>query len=180
MGGRQGRSPQVQACFHARDGRRAASAQGCPHRYVALYFCGGRMGMAAERVRFACCIPHLSNWGTPPTLTGWFCPIFPAVFLLPMMLLICPRRCRRQLRCISTAPSDLAALRQRPEFTYDGVWMLFDIDTSRLSTRARRFNATLPENLLAAIDSHVAEYGGSRSGFLAEAARDKLASFGKH
>jgi len=77
-------------------------------------------------------------------------------------------------------PSDLAALRQRPEFTYDGVWMLFDIDTSRLSTRARRFNATLPENLLAAIDSHVAEHGGSRSGFLAEAARDKLASFGKH
>ena len=29
-------------------------------------------------------------------------------------------------------PSDLATLRTRPEFAYDGLWMLFDIDTSRL------------------------------------------------
>ena len=33
---------------------------------------------------------------------------------------------------------------------------------------------TLPENLLAAIDDYVAKHGGSRSGFLAEAARAKL------
>ena len=73
-------------------------------------------------------------------------------------------------------PSDLATLRTRPEFAYDGLWMLFDIDTSRLTTRAKRFNATLPENLLAAIDDYVKTHGGSRSGFLAEAAREKLRS----
>lgn len=72
------------------------------------------------------------------------------------------------------APSHIADLRHHPDYAYDGVWMLFDIDTSRLSTRAKRFNATLPENLLAAIDSHVARHGGSRSCFLAEAAREKL------
>ena len=72
------------------------------------------------------------------------------------------------------APSKIADLRGHPDYDYDGVWMLFDIDTSRLSTRAKRFNATLPENLLAAIDSHVAKHGGSRSGFLADAAREKL------
>ena len=54
--------------------------------------------------------------------------------------------------------------------------MLFDIDTSRLTTRAKRFNATLPANLLAAIDDYVKTHGGSRSGFLAEAAREKLRS----
>lgn len=73
-------------------------------------------------------------------------------------------------------PSDLATLRTRPEFAYDGLWMLFDIDTSRLTTRAKRFNATLPENLLAAIDDYVKTHGGSRSRFLAEAAREKLRS----
>ena len=89
-------------------------------------------------------------------LTAWCCRISPAVFPLP--------------------PSDLATLRTRPEFAYDGLWMLFDIDTSRLTTRAKRFSATLPENLLAAIDDYVKTHGGSRSGFLAEAAREKLRS----
>ena len=56
------------------------------------------------------------------------------------------------------------------------AWWLLAIDTSRLTTRAKRFNATLPENLLAAIDDYVKTHGGSRSGFLAEAAREKLRS----
>lgn len=71
-------------------------------------------------------------------------------------------------------PSRIEDLRHLPDYDYDGVWMLFDIDESRISSRARRFNATLPENLLAAIDDYVAKHGGSRSGFLADAARAKL------
>ena len=71
-------------------------------------------------------------------------------------------------------PSRIEDLRHLPGCDYDGVWMLFDIDESRISSRARRFNATLPENLLAAIDDYVAKHGGSRSGFLADAARAKL------
>ena len=71
-------------------------------------------------------------------------------------------------------PSRIEDLRHLPDYDYDGVWMLFDIDESRISSRARRVNATLPENLLTAIDDYVAKHGGSRSGFLAEAARAKL------
>lgn len=62
-------------------------------------------------------------------------------------------------------PSDLTTLRTRPEFAYDGLWMLFDIDTSRLTTRAKRFNATLPENLLAAIDDYVKTLEAAAAGF---------------
>lgn len=69
-------------------------------------------------------------------------------------------------------PSDVALLRQRPEFNYDGLWMFFDIDTDRLGTC--RFQAQLPAPLLAAIDAHIKTHGGSRSGFLAEAVREKL------
>lgn len=57
------------------------------------------------------------------------------------------------------------------------AWWLLAIDISRLTTRAKRFNATLPENLLAAIDDYVKTHGGGRSGFLAEAAREKLRSY---
>lgn len=72
------------------------------------------------------------------------------------------------------APSSIADWKDNPDYAYDGVWMLFDIDTAKLSHKAKRFNATLPENLLADIDAFVAKYGGSRSGFLADAAREKL------
>lgn len=71
-------------------------------------------------------------------------------------------------------PSKIADLKKRKEFDYDGIWMLFDVDLSKLSTKAKRFNATLPENLLNEIDSYVAENGMTRSGFLAEASRLKL------
>ncbi|MFC0035237.1 type II toxin-antitoxin system HicB family antitoxin [Cardiobacterium valvarum] len=50
------------------------------------------------------------------------------------------------------------------------------MDTSRLTTRAKRFHATLPENLLAAIDDYVKTHSGSRSGFLADAARENCAA----
>lgn len=71
-------------------------------------------------------------------------------------------------------PSKLADLQHHPDYNYGGVWMLFDIDTAKLSTKAKRFNATLPENLLNDIDNYVKQYGGSRSGFLADASRKKL------
>lgn len=71
-------------------------------------------------------------------------------------------------------PTSLSELRNHPDYDYDGVWMMFDINTDKLSTKAKRFNATLPENLLNDIDNYVAKHGGSRSGFLADASRDKL------
>ena len=45
-----------------------------------------------------------------------------------------------------------------------GVWALVDVDVSKLSGKAKRVNITLPERLLAQIDSFAARKGGTRSG----------------
>jgi predicted RNase H-like HicB family nuclease len=69
-------------------------------------------------------------------------------------------------------PTPLAELANDPEYV-GGVWMLIDVDTSRLETKAVRINITLPQGLLNKVDSHVKELGkgATRSGFLAQAAR---------
>lgn len=53
-----------------------------------------------------------------------------------------------------------------------GVWALVDFDVTPYLGKAVRFNATLPEHLLARIDAYVQSHPQqkSRSGFLAEAA----------
>lgn len=73
-------------------------------------------------------------------------------------------------------PSSLASVKNDDFFDYDGVWVMFDINTSKLSAKSKRFNATLPENLLNDIDNYVAKQGISRSGFLAEASRSYLSA----
>jgi len=57
-----------------------------------------------------------------------------------------------------------------------GVWALVDVDVSKLSGKARRINITLPERILAQIDSFAALHGGSRSGLLAHAAMEYVAT----
>ena len=47
-------------------------------------------------------------------------------------------------------PSRIKDLRHLPDYDYDGVWMLFDIDESRISSRARRFMTTSPNTAAAA------------------------------
>lgn len=66
-------------------------------------------------------------------------------------------------------PPPLDDLVHSPEYS-DGVWMLVDVDVSRLDTRARRVDITLPGRLLRKIDDFAARQGESRSGFLARAA----------
>ena len=59
-----------------------------------------------------------------------------------------------------------------------GVWLLVDIDATKFEGGAVRFNATLPNLLLKKIDKAVdadSKKFGSRSGFLAQAARAMLA-----
>jgi len=51
-----------------------------------------------------------------------------------------------------------------------GVWLLVDVDLSRLNVKARRVNITLPENLLASIDTYASAHHLTRSGLLAQAA----------
>lgn len=67
-------------------------------------------------------------------------------------------------------PTPLEKLVTRPEFA-DGVWMLLDIDVSRLDLRSSqrpvRLNISLPAGLVHDIDKAARASGATRSGFLA-------------
>ena len=71
-------------------------------------------------------------------------------------------------------PTALETLAARPEFI-GGVWMLLDIDVSRLDLRSSqrpvRLNISLPAGLVHDIDKAALASGATRSGFLAQAAR---------
>lgn len=56
----------------------------------------------------------------------------------------------------------------------EGIWALVDVDTSKLSSRAKRINITVPERVLAIVDEAAAREGETRSGLLARAALSYL------
>ena len=66
-------------------------------------------------------------------------------------------------------PSSLDQLAKDPQYL-DGVWLMVDIDLSKLSGKAKRVNITMSEQLLANIDRYVTKQGGNRSAMLAKAA----------
>ena len=51
-----------------------------------------------------------------------------------------------------------------------GTWALVSIDISKLSSKAKRVNITLPARVLAIVDEAAIREGETRSGFLARAA----------
>ena len=51
-----------------------------------------------------------------------------------------------------------------------GVWAIVAVDISKLSSKTRRINITLPERVLAIVDQAAVREGQSRSGLLARAA----------
>ena len=51
-----------------------------------------------------------------------------------------------------------------------GVWMLVDIDVSKIDPAPHRVNISLPGSLLARVDDYVRTHHMTRSGFLAQAA----------
>lgn len=71
-------------------------------------------------------------------------------------------------------PTALETLAASADFS-GGVWMLMEIDVSRLdlrsSQRPTRINISLPNGLLHDIDRVARASGATRSGFLAQAAR---------
>lgn len=71
-------------------------------------------------------------------------------------------------------PTPLAELQQNPDYA-DGVWLLLDLDLTRLRPKAKRINITLPEPLLERIDEYARAHRMSRSGFLASAAARVIA-----
>jgi predicted RNase H-like HicB family nuclease len=62
--------------------------------------------------------------------------------------------------------------RGKREFA-SGIWALVDVDLSKLSGKARRVNITLPERILAQIDSFASRTGDTRSGLLVHAALER-------
>jgi predicted RNase H-like HicB family nuclease len=65
--------------------------------------------------------------------------------------------------------------RRKRQFS-GGIWALVDVDLSKLSGKAKRVNITLPERILAQIDSFASRSGDTRSGFLAHAALEYVSS----
>lgn len=72
------------------------------------------------------------------------------------------------------APSALEQLAANPEYE-GGVWMLFDIDLSKINSKAVRLNISLPERLVQQIDAAARARKLSRSAFLALAAEHEMA-----
>ena len=67
-------------------------------------------------------------------------------------------------------PSDLDTLVINTDYV-DGVWLLIDVDISKLDTKPVRLNISMPQSLVSEIDAYAKAHGATRSGFLAQAAR---------
>lgn len=70
-------------------------------------------------------------------------------------------------------PSRLEVLAQNEAYQ-GGVWMLADINTSKLSTKSVRLNISLPEHVVSTIDSYSKRHRLSRSAFIAKAALHEI------
>ena len=57
-----------------------------------------------------------------------------------------------------------------------GAWMMIDVDMSRVNTKTIRLNVSLPENLVAKIDTFAKAHHMSRSAFLARAAKSAMSA----
>jgi len=57
-----------------------------------------------------------------------------------------------------------------------GVWMLVDLDLSRIDSQPIRLNVSLPSNLVQQIDAWAKAHHMTRSGFLASAATQAMAT----
>ena len=67
------------------------------------------------------------------------------------------------------ARASLEALQANEDYR-GGVWAIVAVDISKLSSKSRRINITLPERVLAIVDQAAVREGQSRSGLLARAA----------
>jgi predicted RNase H-like HicB family nuclease len=70
-------------------------------------------------------------------------------------------------------PSALEVLAANPAYR-GGVWLLADVDVSRIDTRPVRLNVSLPSNLVQQIDDWASAHHMTRSGFLAKAALEAM------
>ena len=72
-------------------------------------------------------------------------------------------------------PQSVAHHQNNPNYV-DGVWALVSIDLAKLSGKTKRVNITLPERVLSLVDQYASENGETRSGLIAQAALEYIAS----
>lgn len=70
-------------------------------------------------------------------------------------------------------PTPLEQLAKHPDYQ-GGVWMLVDIDLTRIDTKPVRLNISLPAHLVQQIDAYASAHHLTRSGFLAKAAQQAM------
>ena len=75
-------------------------------------------------------------------------------------------------------PKTVEFYRDKKQFR-GGVWALVDVDLTKLSGKIKRVNITLPERILSQIDAFAARNGDTRSGLLALAAMEYVATHSK-
>ena len=56
------------------------------------------------------------------------------------------------------------------------IWALINIDLSKLSLKSKRINITMPERLINTVDQYAKKYGSTRSGLLAQAVTEYMAT----
>jgi len=73
------------------------------------------------------------------------------------------------------APQPIESHQSNPDYA-DGVWAVVTVNLSKLSGKTKRVNITLPERVLNLMDEYAAERGESRSGLIAQATIEYIAS----
>jgi predicted RNase H-like HicB family nuclease len=73
------------------------------------------------------------------------------------------------------APTPLENLVNQAEYA-GGVWMLVELDLSRIDSQPVRLNVSLPSHLVQQIDAWAKAHHMTRSGFLASAATQAMAT----
>ena len=71
------------------------------------------------------------------------------------------------------APSSIETLQAQDEFK-DAVWVMLEIDPTKISSQQTRFNVSWPQYLLNRVDEYTAAHHETRSGFLAKAALNAM------
>ncbi|MDL1912820.1 type II toxin-antitoxin system HicB family antitoxin [Chloroflexi bacterium CFX6] len=72
-------------------------------------------------------------------------------------------------------PQSVEHHQNNPDYA-GGVWALVSIDLAKLSGKTKRVNVTLPERVLSLVDKYASENGETRSGLIAQAALEYIAS----
>jgi predicted RNase H-like HicB family nuclease len=73
------------------------------------------------------------------------------------------------------SPHPVEFHQNNPEYAA-GIWALVSIDLAKLSGKTKRVNIPLPERVLSLVDKYASENGETRSGLIAQAALEYIAS----